>query len=223
MVTIVQELMSVMIFAIYRGKDEAEVQGRFTKGRLYVACPEVENSAAVGYDKIIVKDDDGKEVWVEEMDLFRYPQEVFAVMLKKLGGKVAGEVVVVDGVDGDGFLSVKGMGFVCPKNVQLMDSTLVRPGMMAYDRESKRWNRVERVDERMRVRTESSNEMRECGDFIFPISDGELATVPFLRCVDATGLDNLREGSVYRVSGIDDMGLLIVDGVPLVPERFEII
>lgn len=218
-----------MIFAIYRGKEGVEAPGAFTKGRLYVAHPEVDDSAAVGYEKMTVEDDRGETVWIEvENGLFRYPQEVFAVMTRELGSRMPGEVVVIDGADEDGFLSVQGMGFIRPENVQLLDSTLVRPGMMVYDRQRMLWDRVRRVDERMRIQVEACDEMKECGDFIFSISDGDLATVPLLRCLDASGVKGLKEGSVYRVDGLDDDGLLIVeddDGneVSFEPDRFEFV
>lgn len=203
-----------MIFAIYRGvtKGTDTGEGKFTKGHLYLANPEVDDSVVVDMDKLRVKDDQGEKVWIEpENGRFEYPEEVYAVILKQLGIKMQGEVVVINEADEEGeFLSVVGQGFIRRANLQLLDSAIVKPGMMVYDRSQMRWDRIRRVDECMRLGTEECEEMRECTNFVFAVSDEELSTVPLLRCLDDTNKDNIKKGSIYRIAGMDDLGLLLV-------------
>ena len=222
-----------MIFAIYRGvPDEAPNTGpgSFTKGRLYLASPEVDDKVVVDVDKLRMRDDTGEDVWIDpESDRFEYPDEVFGVIIEALGPKMPGEVVTVIEADDDGeFVSIAGMGFVRSTNVQLLDSMMVEPGMMVYDRSLTRWCRVRRVDECMRVQVEGSDDMRECSEFIFAVNDGDLAVVPLLRCLNDDGRDNIRQGSIYRVRGLDGDGMLVVeddngDDVSFEPSRFEFI
>jgi hypothetical protein len=222
-----------MIFAIYRGVPEEgidEGEGVFTKGHLYLASPEVDDSVVVDMERIRVTDDQGQKIWIEpENGRFEYPEEVYAVIVKAIGPRMPGEVVVVNAADDEGdFLSVNGMGFVRSSNLQMLDSVIVRPGMMVFDRSRTRWDSIRRVDECMRLCLEGSEEMRDCTDFVFAVSDEELSTVPLLRCLDDTGRDNIKEGSIYRVIGLDDGGLLLVaddDGnnESFEPERFEFV
>ena len=205
-----------MIFAIYRGLSDGKEdkgEGRFTKGRLYLAEPEVDDSVVVDIDKMSVTDDNMEKIWIEpDNGRFEYPEEVFAVVLHQLGGKVPGEVVTIDDVDDDGFVSVSGMGFVRPRFVELLDSVIVKPGMMVYDRQRTRWARIKRVDECLRICLEDKDEMQDCTSFFFAISEGELSTMPLLRCLNDKDCPNLNQGTIYRVKGLDENGkLLVVD------------
>jgi hypothetical protein len=204
-----------MIFAIYRGLvDEPDNGlGHFTKGRLYLAAPEVDDKVVVDVNHLQMKDDTGQQVWVDpENNRFEYPDEVYGVIVKALGPRTPGEVVVVTSADDGGeFLEIDGMGFIRAANLQLLDSTVVKPGMMVFDRSRGRWDRIRKVDECMRLCVEAADEMRDCADFIFAVSDEDLTTVPLLRCLDDTGRDNIKSGSIYRVCGLDDAGLLLVE------------
>lgn len=221
-----------MIFAIYRGPRDGsdEGSGSFTKGRLYLASPEVDDKVVVNVERLRLTDDEGEDVWVDpESNRFEYPGEVYGVVVKALGPRTPGEVVVVDEADDEGeFVSISGMGFVRHANVQLLDSVMLRPGMMVFDRSRARWDRVRRVDECMRLQVEGCAEMRDCSEFVFSVSDGDLTTVPLLRCLDDTGRDNIRKGGLYRVKGLDDAGMLVVeddagDDVSFEPGRFEFV
>ena len=221
-----------MIFAIYRGVQDGPDTGpgSFTKGRLYIASAEVDDKVVVDIEKLKLIDDKEETIWIDpENDRFEYPDAVFGVIVKTLGPRTPGEVVVIDGADDDGeFVSIEGMGFVRVANVQLLDSTMVKPGMMVFDRSRGRWDRVRRVDECMSMQVEGCDDMRECTEFVFAVSDGDLAMVPLLRCLDDTGRDNIKEGSIYRVKGLDDSGLLVVDDddgneVSFEPARFEFV
>jgi hypothetical protein len=219
-----------MIFSIYTGsKEEPDTgSGAFTKGRLYLAIAKVDDEV-IDLTRLRLKDDLGEDIVIEpENGRFKYPEEVYGVMLKVLGSRMPGEVVVIDDADDDGFLSIKGMGFVRAVNIQLLDSTLVKPGMMVYDRKRTVWDKIQRVDECMRIQVEGLDEMRPCEDFVFSVSDGDLAVVPLLKCLDDEGVENVQKGSVYRVRGLDDAGNLIVENdagedVSFSPERFEFV
>jgi len=221
-----------MIFAIYRGpRDGPDTRpGSFTKGRLYLASAEVDDKVVVDVQKLRLTDDAGEDVRIDpENDRFEYPDEVYAVVVKALGPRTPGEVVTVDEADDDGeFVSIAGMGFVRHANVQLLDSVMLKPGMMVFDRSRGRWDRVRRVDECMRIQVEDCEEMRDCSDFVFSVSDGDLTTVPLLRCLDDTGRDNIEKGGIYRVKGLDDAGMLVVEDdagedVSFEPGRFEFV
>jgi len=221
-----------MIFAIYRNheSDPSKVPGKFTMSRLYLASPEVDDASVLDLDRLQVIDDTGERVWIVPGEAsFEYPEEVYAAVVKRLGARVPGEVVVVDGADDGGdFLNIKGSGYVRAKYLQLLDSTLVKPGMVVYDRKSSRWQRVRRVDECLRLVVEGNEEMRVLSDFVFAVSDEELATVPLLRCKDASGHTCIREGAIYRVTGLDEEGDLLVvndkdEEKAYDPERFEFV
>ena len=221
-----------MIFAIYRGFPDKEDtgQGRFTKGHLYLASPEVDDSVVVDISLLQLKDDEEEEVWIDpENDRFEYPEAVYGVVVKAIGTKIPGEVVTVNCADDGGeFVEIDSMGFVRSSNLQLLDSVVVKPGMMVYDRSRTRWDRIRRVDECMRICVEAKDEMRDCTDFIFAVSDEDLATVPLLRCLDDTGRDNIKTGSIYRVIGLDESGMLLVEDdagseATFEPERFEFV
>jgi hypothetical protein len=216
-----------MIFAIYRNTKEGD--GVFTKGRLYLLSTGV-FGVAVDVRHSKVTDDLGSEINInpETDDRFAYPDEVFGVIVKEVGNRMPGDVVVINDGDDDGFLSIKGMGFVNASNIQLLDSIIVKPEMIVFDKERRRWSRISQVDEQMRIKVDVENEMQECTNFIFPVSDGELAIVPLLRCLDDTGRDNIKNGSIYRVRGLDDDGLLLVEDdagkeMSFEPSRFEFV
>jgi hypothetical protein len=217
-----------MIFAIYRDRKEGVGEGAFTNGKLYLMSAGVDD--AVDFNHLRVKDDLGENVSIDpENDRFEYPDEVFGVIVKTLGSRIPGEVIVIDEADDDGeFISIKGMGFVRAFNVQLLDSVMVKPGMIVYDKERRRWSRISRVDECMRIQVDGTDEMMSCTNFIFPVSDQELTTVPLLRCLDDTGRNNIKKDSIYRVRGLDDDGLLLVEDdageeASFEPSRFEFV
>lgn len=217
-----------MIFAIYKGLPDDRGEGKFTKGRLYLADPEVDDTTVVDINRLEVTDDTGERIWIEPNNgRFEYPEEIYGVVVKELGPKHPGEVVVITEAD-DGFFEIKGAGYIREAYIQLLDSTIVRPGMMVYDRSRTRWDRIRRVDECMRLRLEDSDDMRDCTDFVFAVSDGDISTVPLLRCLDDTGRTDIRKGSIYRVAGLDKDGLLLVEDdqgreMSFEPERFEFV
>jgi len=206
-----------MIFAVYKSQDKKDKgPGRFTPGRLYLAESDVDEQTVVNLSRLQVTDDQGQKISVEpENDRFEYPEEVYAVVVKAYGERFPGEVVTItegqSGSEGE-FLNEKHTGYIRAHCFQLMDATMVKPGMVVYDKGSSRWRQVMRVDECMRIMVEGQDAMRGPEDFIFAVSDGELATVPLLRCVDDSGMGGIKEGELYRVNGLDDDGhLLVVD------------
>ena len=99
--------------------------------------------------------------------------------------------------------------------------------MVVYDRTDSRWKKIKRVDGCMRIQVD--DEMRDCTEFVFAISDEELAIVPLVRCTDdASGLDNLSRGSMYQIKGLDENGMLIIEDdqgneSEFASERFEFV
>jgi hypothetical protein len=202
-----------MIFAIFRGNKDKDGLGSFTAGRLYVASPEVDDCQVIEIKKLHVTDDNGDSIWIEpNNERFDYPQEVYGVVLKEIGNMSTGDVVVVDGADDGGkFASVRGIGYIRSDNIQLLDMTIVKPRMWVHNKRSLRWERIRRVDECMRILTDQEDDMLDPQNFCFPIIDGDLGTVPFLRCVDAHGITGVNEGGIYRACGLDDSGGLVVE------------
>jgi hypothetical protein len=220
-----------MIFAIYRGTlNDKEFDGIFTKGKLYLMTAGVYD--AVDVHHLRLKDDDGEKVCIDpdKDDRFEYPDEVYGVVLNQLGTKNAGEVVIIDDAGDDGYLSIKetGFGFVRAENIQLLDSTVVTPRMIVYDKEQRRWSRIRQINGRMNIQVEGSEDFRSCNNFIFSVSDRELTTIPLLRCLDDTGQDNIQLNLIYRVKGLDDDGFIIIEDdtgeeASFDPSRFEFV
>jgi hypothetical protein len=193
-----------MIFAVYEGN-----QANLITGKLYLAMPEVDEQTVVEFHKLSLIDEEGKEVWIlPENNLFTYPSEVYAVLLKKIQAKVPGEVVIIDGADdGGAFLHIKDGGYFRNSFFQLLDRTVIKPNMMVYDKSKYRWDYITRIDDSMMIGT-NGEPLREPTCFIFALSDGELASLPLLRC---KVLDvGFTVGKIYRVAGIEKTGKLLV-------------
>jgi len=200
-----------MIFAIYKANTPDACHGDFIPGKLYLASPEVNAHSVVDVEHLIMQNEGGERVWVDpDAECFDYPEEVYAVVLRAVGIHHPGKVVVIDCADDDGdFLSVKGLGFVRSSFFQLLDTTLVRPGMLVYDRESCQWRSVMRVDECMRMSIDG-DEMRDPTSFTFAIVDKELSLMPLSRIRAGVSVAGTTPGSVYPVLGIDEHGDVIV-------------
>lgn len=199
-----------MIFAIYKWLSEEPDTGvgQFTNNKLYLASGDIDSALDIHHLRI--NDDDGEEVAIDQdNERFEYPEEVFGVIIKSVGSKTVGEVVVINDADEDAF-QIKDMGFIKAKNIKLLDLTSISLGMMVYDKSDSRWKEVKRIDGCMRLQVD--DEMRSCTDFIFAVSNKELVKVPMVRCLDdEAGFDNLTRGSLYQIKGLDENGLLIIN------------
>lgn len=201
-----------MIFAIYKWLSEKPDKGvgQFTNGQLYIA--EANLDGVLDIHNLILSDDNDEKVTIHPFnERFEYPEEVFGVIVKPLGALMPGEVVIIDDADDEGaVLSIKDMGFVKSENIQLLDLASIFPEMMVYDKADLRWKKIKRIDDCMRIQVD--DEMRDCTEFVFAISEEELAIVPLARCVDEeSSSDNLTKGSLYQIKGLNENGMLIVD------------
>lgn len=186
-----------MIFARYKGA----AKNGFTTGKTYIAKPEVDDQAAVGFGFIEVVDDHGATVRVDpEKDQFEYVDEVYVVAVRPFEDVVAGDVLVADDADGDrAKLNVKGMGYRAASDLAVLDGTNVFPGVVLCDLSTGEWVKVSRVDEALWVVLDGSSTKRSPEEFRFAVSevDGEVMTEPLATCVDESDDYMLTKGRRY--------------------------
>lgn len=205
-----------MIFARYTGKRD-----NLTKGRVYLARPEINNGETVGLDILTVTDDDDKPVQIHPEDEdFEYLEEVYAVVVKENCDEdwEYGEVVVICDAVSDGeedpLLRVKGVGLYRSSNFVLLDRTNVYPGLTVMDASTGRWVIVRRVDECLWFMANGSKIYRSPEEFRFAVSGHDILTEPLVKCIDDSGSLGLTKGHLYRlvrsgediVEVEDDMG-----------------
>lgn len=200
-----------MIFTRHTGKRE-----NLTKGRVYLARPEINDGETVGLDILTIPDDNGKPVQVRPGDDdFEYLEEVYAVVVKDNGDEdwEAGEVVVISDAVDDGkefpLLRVKGVGLYRASNFVLLDRTNVFPGLVVMDASTGRWVTVRRVDECLWFMANGSEIYRSPEEFKFCVSGNDILTEPLVKCVDADGEPGLTGGHFYRLTKTGD-GILSV-------------
>ena len=209
-----------MIFARYKGTERAG----FTRGRTYLAKPEMEDKGLVGFGFLEVTDDGGIPARFDpEKEMFEFVEEVYAVVLSPMEGLERGEVVLCDDASDDRTqLSVKGSGFWKADRLEVLDGTNVFPGLVVCHGATGRWVRVSRVDEALWVSPEGWAEMRSPEEFRFAVSEGdepELMLGPFVRCVRAEGCADLTLGNRYcLVESGKDGGVVVRDDQGVVGE-----
>ena len=204
-----------MIFTIFKGQERKakKGQGNFMRGKVYIAVPEIDDPSVVDIERLEIVDEDGKAVWVNSSEgRFEFPSEVYAAVIQSWKKNVSkGQVVVIDEIGDKGdYYKVKDVGFVQAKNFQVLDMTVVRPGMVVFDLIKQRWSRILSVDESMRISVEGNFDMREASDFIFVVLDGDLSAIPLIRCKPDSILPNLTPNNLYRVKNVLENGDVVV-------------
>ena len=189
-----------MIFARYTGKSD-----NLTRGRVYLARPEIDDGETVGLDLLTIKDDKDQQVKIHPDDEgWEYLEEVYAVVVKDNCDEdwEAGEVVVIsDAVDdgsADPLLRVKGVGLYRGSNFVLLDRTNVYPGLVVMESYTGRWVTIRRVDECLWFMANGCEFYRSPEEFRFAVSGNDILTEPLVKCVDAAG-ESLTEGHLYRL------------------------
>ena len=203
-----------MIFARYIG----ESNNLFTKGRAYVARPEMDGTETVGFDFIEVTSDIMTRQRVRpDDDMFEYMDECYAVVVEPFDEWEKGDVVVIeDAVDWEtaqGKFSIKDVGLYNATRFVLLDRTNVFPGIFIKDSSTGVWVPVKRVDECLWVMVNGGRIMRSPEEFQFAVSGRDLLTDPVATCIYADGYENdLTPGNIYRVTkSWEDMWTVIGD------------
>lgn len=188
-----------MIFARYRG---LAGDGNFTKGKTYLARPQLDGTDAVDFDSLYMIDNDGKRIVIDpDNERFEYFEKVYAVLLREVKERPQGSVVVADEISQDGdLLRVRDIGYLKMKILEILDETNLVPGMWVMDMKTGIWTMVERVDERMWIMPDGFSKMRSPDEFCFAVSDGDLVVEPLVRCIDNEGTEGLTVGALYRLT-----------------------
>ena len=196
-----------MIFARYKGQDKNK---QFIIGKVYFGSPEIDESDVVSMDFVTIRDESGKPVRVvpceERFDFF---DEVYAVALSPFDEFQAGDVVILDGgeINGETFVRIKGQGLRKASGVAVLDRTNVYPGIVVQDVSTGIWEPVMRVDECLWMVVKGQDMIRAPTEFRFAVShDGELMSVPLVKCIDDTGVHSLTKGTIYNLKEIDTYG-----------------
>jgi len=198
-----------MIFTRYIGPDG---NGKFTKGKTYIARPGVGSADTVDVDRLTLTDDTGENVCVSpQEERFMFPEEVYAVILQAIDDEFQpGVIVTLDDISKDGkFCSVKSQGYYNADMFELLDRTTVVPGIYVCEQTTGVWTKVERVDECMWIRCEGRQEMESPENFRFAVTDGEMAMEPLMQCIDADGADGLTHHTIYRLTQSDFQGDMV--------------
>jgi hypothetical protein len=201
-----------MIFARYNGIDK---QGEhFIVGKVYFGTPEIDGTDVVSMQFITINDESGKPVQVIPTEgRFEFFDEVYAVALKPFDEYQAGDVVILDNgeINGDTYVHIKGLGLRKASEVEVLDRTKVYPGIVIQDVSTGIWEPVMRVDECLWVVVEGQDMFRAPTEFRFAVSyDGELMSVPLVKCVDDVGIHSLTIGTIYHLKEINGDGDFIV-------------
>ena len=111
-----------MIFARYRGPTG---DGNFTKGKTYLARPQMDGTDTVDLGQLHVVDDDGDRINIDpDNGRFDYFDEVYAVMLTEVRSYPLGNVVVADEISRDGeFFRVRDIGYLKQSILEILDET----------------------------------------------------------------------------------------------------
>jgi len=189
----------MMVFA---GCRKVEGPGRFTPGRVYLGRSEVDAGDVVDLGVLTFQDDDGQGVRERsDSGRFEFYSEIYAVCLRDCpAGKLRrGSVVVVTEASRDGMFRVSNVGFCKASWFALLDRTNLLPGMYVRRDSDGLWVRVRAVDGELGIQVEGVDEFLAPTRFRLAVGDGDLLSIPLVRCVDAEGADDLTEGSLYRL------------------------
>lgn len=205
-----------MIFALCSNSCTIE-SGSFTYGRLYPFDRD--------HDK--THDDHGKEVRIStDNQQFAFPERVCATVVKPFRHQMVGNTVVVTEKQDD-FLYVCDEGYQQASRFQLLDLTVVRPGMIVYDTHRLCWDEVTNVLPQMQLRTKERDEHRTFLCFDFAVRNGKVADYPLVECINNAGRGGLTLGKTYRPLRYEDMALVIEDDTGteqlLDPARFKFV
>ena len=190
-----------MIFARFKGPEKPGVS--LTPGKVYFGRPAVDGSETVDFEFFDVTDDSGGTIRVETAkEEFEFLDEVYAVILAPFEDMQAGDVVVLDGMDGN-MANVKGFGYQNASGFVVLDRTNLFPGVSVMDLTTGVWEKVRRVDECMWVLVDEQPKIRAPTEFRFAVSGGEVMMEQLAECVEATdeaaGTSGLTKGKLYYV------------------------
>ena len=195
-----------MIFARYKGPDVAG-GGTFTLGKVYFGRPDIEEIDVVSMDFISIVDENSKSVRVYPKEgRFEFMDEVYAVVLHPIDEYVPGDVITLDGgeINGDIYVHIKGQALRKASDVEILDRNNLCPGIMVQDLNTGVWETVGRVDECLWMVLKGQEILRVPTEFRFPVSqDGELMSIPMVRCIDADNEDGITLGNFYTLVRTD--------------------
>ena len=201
-----------MIFARYKGADKAGE--KFTPGKVYFGTPNMDDSDIISMDFVTIKDEIGKKVRViPAEDRFEFLDEVYAAVLNPFDEFYAGDVVILDDgeINGDIYVSVKGCCLRKASDVVVLDRTNVYPNVIVQEICTGKWTPLLRVDECLWVVLQGADPagfgFRQLTEFRFAISyDGDIMSMPLVKCLDASGVGTLTEGKTYQLVSNDEQG-----------------
>jgi hypothetical protein len=206
-----------MIFARYKGPDVAG-GGVFISGKIYFGKPEMDDEDVVSMEFIIIKDEDAKPVRVYPNEgRFEFLDEVYAVALHPMDEYEVGDVMVLDGgeINGDTYVHIKGFALRKASDVEVLDKTNVNPSIVVQDVNTGIWMPIGRVDECLWVVVQGQDTFRAPTEFKFAVSqDGELMSMPMVKCVDADNEEGLTSGKFYTLIRTDfdsDFNYIIIN------------
>lgn len=189
-----------MIFARYKGGG-----GNFTKGKTYIVTQT--GTDTVNLHSATLRDDAGeRETFDPEDDhRFEYCEQVFGVLLSQMWpDSYPGLVVLLDDISRDGrmvrCLDVDEQPrYLEAEQVRILDPSNFSIGFEVMDVETGVWQRVERVDDAMWVKTQLSDKLRPLTDYGLSVTAGEIDRIRLARCVYDNGIEQLTKGYQYRV------------------------
>lgn len=200
-----------MIFAKYIGLEKGL---GFIKGKVYFGMPEMDSDVA-SMEFVTIKDENGNSVRVIPKDgRFEFFDQVYAVILERMGGYGVGEVVILNGgeINGDTYVSIKDSGFWKASGVEVLDETNVGRGMVIQDVLTGIWGTINKIDDCMWIACGSMEEVRPPTVYKFAVSyDGQLMSIPLVKCIDINGLQNLTIGKIYQIERVDGYGNFVVE------------
>jgi hypothetical protein len=194
-----------MLFARFKGGE-----GNFTKSKTYIVTQT--GTDTVNLHRAMLRDDKGERVTFNPDDdhRFEFCEEVFAVLLMPIwADSYPGLIVRLDDVTSDGAMVRcqdvdETPRFIDAHVVIILDPSNISLGFEVMDVETGVWQRIERIDEALWVKTEFSGFLRPMTDYTLSVSDGEIDRVRIAKCINAAGADSLTEGYQYRVFSESD-------------------
>jgi len=188
-----------MMFVRHNGNRSGE--GRFTKGKTYVAGI-FEEGAAVSLGSMTLTDDSGREVREgTESGRLDFMQFVYAVVVKPSNGLRLGDVVRLDETSPDGkMFRLGGVGcYYATDMFEILDWTNVVPGMRVMMLSSSEWVTVERINESIWLFLEGGEKYVSPESVRFAVIDGGVAMGAFVRTGDKVNIKGLRGNAFYPI------------------------